>query len=162
MARFALATTIISATTLVLVGCNGGTQMGTTDTTKPPKDAVTGIVDDSATAVGGSWEVYSGPAVEACDRDSGGSGAAYAYTRTRGQTEGDPAKDVATVEALWKKRGISTERYESGGADPTPGVRGVGGPTGSIDFLADVRGYSIDAVSVCGDGDAADIQRDGG
>ncbi|PZF58151.1 hypothetical protein DEJ23_04410 [Curtobacterium sp. MCSS17_008] len=125
------------------------------------KDAVVTIVDDTADVVGGAWSVASGPAVQGCRRDSGGRGAAYFLTKMREQRAGDPADDVASVERTWKAKGITTERYESGGTEPTLGVRGTGGPTKSIDFLADERGYSLDAVSVCTAGDAEELQRNG-
>lgn len=125
------------------------------------KDTVVTIVDDTAGAVGGTWSVASGPAVQGCMRDNGARGAAYLLTEMREQRAGDPADDVATVERLWKDKGLSTERHESGGTDPTQGVRGTGGPATSIDFLADERGYSLDAVSVCTAGNAEELQRNG-
>lgn len=103
----------------------------------------------------------SGPAVQGCNRNSGGRGAAYSYTKMREQRSGDPAEDVRNVERLWKEKGMKTERYNSGGADPTLGLRGVRGPMKSIDFLADERGYSLDAVSSCTAGDAEELQRNG-
>ena len=69
--------------------------------------------------------------------------------------------DVATLDELWSARGITTETYQSGGSPPHLGIRGAGGPTTSIDLLADPRGYSISAVSECADGDASEMQGDG-
>lgn len=152
---------LIAAAALSLTGCNGGTTVENEQTPDQAKDAVVAIVDDTTSAVGGSWSVASGPAVQGCNRDSGGRGAAYFYTKMREQREGSPADDVASVERLWKEKGITTERYKSGGTEPTLGVRGVGGPTKSIDFLADERGYSLDAVSACTAGDAEELQRQG-
>lgn len=151
----------VAAAALALMGCSGGTSLGDEQTPDQAKDAVVTIVDDTAGAVGGTWSVASGPAVQGCMRDNGARGAASFLTEMREQRAGDPADDVDTVERLWKDKGLMTERYESGGTDPTLGVRGTGGPTTSIDFLADERGYSLDAVSVCTAGDAEELQRNG-
>ncbi len=151
----------VAAAALALMGCSGGPS---SENEQPPdraKDAVVTIVDDTAGAVGGTWSVASGPAVQGCMRDNGARGAAYFLTEMRDQRAGDPAADVATVERLWKDKGLVTERSESGGTDPTLGVRGTGGPATSIDFLADERGYSLDAVSVCTAGNAEELQRNG-
>lgn len=80
------------------------------------------------------------------------------------QREGaaDPRDDLRKVEALWKSRGITTERYRSGGDDPDLGVRGRGDPIETIDFLAStVGGYSIDAESPCADGDYGEMTGSG-
>ncbi|WIE75184.1 hypothetical protein [Curtobacterium sp. MCSS17_007] len=151
----------VAAAALALMGCSGGSSLENEQTPDKAKDAVVVMVDDTASAVDGTWSVASGPAVQACKRDGGGHGAAYFYTKMREPRAGDPSDDVAIVERLWKDKGLTTERYESGGADPTLGVRGTGGPTTSIDFLADERGYSLDAVSVCTAGDAEELQRNG-
>jgi hypothetical protein len=159
--RLSATIAVVVAAALSLAGCNGGT---TVENEQPPteaEEAVVAIVDDTANAVGGAWSVASGPAVQGCNRDNGGRGAAYFYTKMREQRSGDPTEDVANVERLWKEKGIKTERYESGGADPTLGLRGVGGPMKGIDFLADERGYSLDAVSSCTAGDAEELQRNG-
>ena len=65
------------------------------------------------------------------------------------------------VEKLWNDQGITTERYQSGGDEPILGIRGSGGPTTSIDFLADERGYSVDALSPCADGDPVELENHG-
>jgi hypothetical protein len=159
--RLSAAIAVVAAAGFSLTGCNGGTTVENEQTPNQAKEAVVALVDDTADAVGGAWSVASGPAVQGCNRDSGGRGAAYFYTKKREQHSGDPADDVANVERLWKEKGIKTERYKSGGADPTLGIRGVGGPTKSVDFLADERGYSLDAVSSCTTGDAEELQRNG-
>lgn len=151
----------VAAAALALMGCSGGPSLENEQPPDQAKDAVVTIVDDTAGAVGGTWSVASGPAVQSCSRDNGARGVASFLTEMRNQRAGDPADDVATVERLWKDKGLTTERHESGGADPTLGVRGTGGPTTSIDFLADERGYSLDAVSVCTAGDAEELQRNG-
>jgi hypothetical protein len=159
--RLSATIAVVVAAALSLTGCNGRTTVENEQTPTEAKEAIVAIVDDTANAVGGAWSVASGPAVQGCNRDSGGRGAAYFYTKMRQQRSGDPTEDVANVERLWKEKGIKTERYKSGGADPTLGLRGVGGPMKSIDFLADERGYSLDAVSSCTAGDAEELQRNG-
>lgn len=57
------------------------------------REAVVAIVDDTANAVGGTWSVASGPAVQGCNRNSGGRGAAYSYTKMREQRSGDRAAE---------------------------------------------------------------------
>ena len=68
---------------------------------------------------------------------------------------------MAAIESLWRDRGLRTERYESGGNEPILGVRGGGSAAGSLDFLADVRMYSLSGLSTCAEGDAAQMQSDG-
>jgi hypothetical protein len=151
---------IVAASALALTGCTRGTP---TDAVNPEgaREAVVAMVDTSAKAIGGEWQVYSGPAVEECTMNDGRDGAAYAYILMRGPTVGDPEADVAALDELWSGRGITTKTYQSGGTPPHLGIRGVGGPTTSIDLLADPRGYSISAVSECADGDAPEMQGDG-
>lgn len=72
----------------------------------------------------------------------------------------DPKADVAAVERHWKKLGVSTERYQTGGTDPILGVLGSGGPVSSSDFRADPRGYTIDSSSKCVLGDFDKMSRD--
>lgn len=155
--RLVIPAAISTAATLMLSGCNGGTPVEPEDA----KQAVVDIVGVSAETLGGEWQVYSGPAVRGCTKGSGGDGAAYAYTLMRGPTTVDPEADVTALEELWTDRGIATERYQSGSAAPTLGIRGAGGPTTSIDLLADARGYSISAVSECADGNASEMQGNG-
>ena len=129
--------------------------------TDQAKEAVVTVVDDTTAAIGGEWEVYSGPAVRACTQESGGDGAAYSYITTQAAAPGDPTAHIDAVEKLWNDQGITTERYQSGGDDPILGIRGSGGPTTSIDFLADERGYSVDALSPCADGDPVELENHG-
>ena len=154
------AVAILAASALALTGCTGDAP---TDVVDPEgaQEAVVTMVDTSAEALGGDWQVYGGPAVEGCTKDDGGDGAAYAYILMRGPTDAEPEADVATLDELWSARGITTETYQSGGTPPHLGIRGAGGPTTSIDLLADPRGYSISAVSECADGDASEMQGDG-
>jgi hypothetical protein len=125
------------------------------------KRAVVTVVDDTTAAIGGEWDVYSGPAVRECTQEAGGDGAAYSYITTQAAAPGDPTAHIDAVEELWNDQGITTERYQSGGDDPILGIRGSGGPTTSIDFLADERGYSVDALSPCADGDPVELKKQG-
>lgn len=145
-----------AALPLLLTSCNGGTPVEPQDV----KEAIVSIVDETGTELGGGWTPRSGPYVETCSKEGGGPGAAYVYITVRAQA-GDPASDTATVEALWRERGLTTEPYESGGESPTLGVRGTGGPTTRMDFYADADGYAITGVSQCADGDASTMQGDG-
>jgi len=151
---------IFAASTLALTGCTGGTPTDVVDP-EDAREAVVTIVDTSAEALGGDWQVYSGPAVERCTKNDGRDGAAYSYILMRGPADTDPEDDVAALDELWSGRGITTETYQSGGTPPHLGIRGAGGPSTSIDLLADPRGYSISAVSECADGDASEMQGDG-
>jgi hypothetical protein len=141
----------------VLAGC---TQGGTAMTADDAKQTIVDVVDKSAAALGGDWEVRSGPAVGVCSKTGGGRGAAYTYIVDRLDT-GEPASDSATMEDHWKREGITTERYESGGEEPLLGVDGTGDEVHSVSFLANPKRYSITGVSVCFDGDAAEMQGNG-
>lgn len=142
-------------TVAVLTGCGGESAMNAEEA----KTSVVTFVDDSASAVGDSWEVESGPGLGKCDLGLPGDGVSTVYITVRSAGE-DPAADVAAVERHWKNEGVTTERYESGGADPILGVRGTGGPVKSSDFRADARGYSIEGESPCAAGDFDEISRD--
>jgi hypothetical protein len=125
------------------------------------KGAVVTVVDDTTAAIGGEWEVYSGPAVRECTQEAGGDGAAYSYITTQAAAPGDPSAHIDAVEELWNDPGIAIERYRSGGDDPILGIRGSGGPTTTIDFLADERGYSVAAQSRCVGGDPVELRNRG-
>ncbi|MGN7222896.1 hypothetical protein ACTHQN_08535 [Curtobacterium flaccumfaciens] len=124
------------------------------------KKSVVDLVQESTAAVGGDWTVYRGPAAEVCTRSGGQEGARFVYILERSGTDGggDPAADIRTVEELWKAKGITTERFESGGADPLTGIRGVDGPVTSIGFNAYPQRYSITGVSKCSDGDVQELR----
>lgn len=68
------------------------------------------------------------------------------------------AADIRAVEELWQAKGITTERFESGGSDPLTGIRGVDGTVTSIGFNAYPQRYSITGVSKCSDGDVQDLR----
>ncbi|MDY0890404.1 hypothetical protein [Frigoribacterium sp. CFBP9030] len=153
------ATTVILIGAGVLTGCSAPGEA--TFATGDAKRAVVTVVDDTTAAIGGEWDVYSGPAVEGCTISDGRDGAAYSYITTLRPGGSDPEADVVAVERLWRDRGLTTERYESGGSDPILGVRGVGSAADSLDFLADVRMYSLSGLSACAEGDAVQMQNDG-
>ena len=152
--------TLIMATVL-LSGCSAGEDTVNVNDANGAKDAVVTIVDDTSDALGGEWDVYSGPAVEGCTMSDGSDGATYSYIKTLRPGGSDPEADVAAVDGLWRERGLTTERYESGGDDPILGVRGGEEAAGSLDFLADARMYSVSGLSACVEGDAAQLQNDG-
>ncbi|GAA1493123.1 hypothetical protein [Curtobacterium herbarum] len=147
---------------LALTGCSGGGPTGSgvarSVSTTEARQSVKDIVDRSAEAVDGDWQVYSGPAVQQCTKGTGGDGAAYTYIKAWEGPSGDPAHDIAVVKTLWEREGITTGPFNSGGSDPILGVRGVGGPTTSISFLAAAHRYTITAVSECADGDALEMR----
>jgi hypothetical protein len=160
------AITIVAAAAVLLVGCSSGDTSGKkTDragsmTTDQAKQAVVDIVDRSYAELGGEWTIRSGPAVQSCVLPSGDSGAAYSYIMDR-KAGGTPHSDVAKLQDFWKANGITTEAYENGGNDLVRGVRGAGGPTTSIDLYADPIGYTIEGLSECTVGDAAEMQSNG-
>jgi hypothetical protein len=106
----------------------------------------------------GDWTPRGGPGLSPCTTDGGDDGVSWVVIVDR-QAGDDPHADVDAIERLWKQRGLATERYQSGGADPIAGIRGTGGPTTSVDFSADPRGYAVTAESECAEGDYADMVR---
>ncbi|PZE37146.1 hypothetical protein DEJ25_01975 [Curtobacterium sp. MCPF17_011] len=138
-----------------------GSEVSKTISTTEARQSVQEIVDQSTISLDGEWQVYSGPSVEQCTKGNGGDGAAYSYIKSLDGPSGDPAQDIATVKRLWEGAGITTAPYKSGGSDPILGLRGVGGPTTSISFLAGAQRYTITAVSECADGDAVEMQGNG-
>jgi hypothetical protein len=154
-----IATTAISAM-LLITGCGTGTSPGgnSVEPATVERDVVD-IVERSAAAVGGTWEVSSGPSVETCGEGADDK-ARYVYIMERSGTAGtDPTADVRTMQDFWDGAGIATTPYQSGGSDPLLGMRGKGGPTTSIAFNAYPQRYSITAVSECADGDVSDLRK---
>lgn len=139
----------------VLSGCSEGSGMNT----KEAKQSVVTFVEGSTSVVGDGWEVSDGPGLGKCGRSLGQEGVSYVYAMVR-SASADPKADVVAVERHWKELGVTTERYQSGGADPILGVRGRGGPVSSSDFRADPRGYTIDSTSLCAPGDFDEMSRD--
>lgn len=129
--------------------------------TAEARQSVQDIVDQSASSLDGDWEVYSGPSVEQCTKGDGGDGAAYSYIKALAEPTGEPEADIAAVRKVWESAGITTTPSKSGGDDPILGIRGAGGPTTSISFLADTRRYTISAVSECADRNAVEMQGNG-
>lgn len=157
-------TAVITAATAIVVitGCSGG---GPTDSernkpvsTAEARQSVQDIVDRTVSSLEGDWEVYSGPSVEQCSKSDGSDGAAYSYIKALAKPTGEPVADIAVVKKLWEEAGITTQPYKSGGDDPILGLRGAGGPTTSISFLADTRRYTVSATSECAAGDAVEMQ----
>ncbi len=120
---------------------------------KQAKQDIEAIVHRSADTLGGSWTPRSAARLGTCPS---GDGVTWVYI-IDGQASDDPAKDVATLQDEWDGLGISTERYQSGSADPILGVRGHGGPVTSVDFYADKAGYTIMGQSQCAAGNLTDL-----
>jgi hypothetical protein len=117
------------------------------------KQSVVDFVEDSSTAAGGTWEHVSGPGVRECEQQGGATGTAFVYVIKRADTAGaDADSDTQLVSKHWQDLGIEVEEYQSGGADPVPGVRGRGGPVTSVSFNAYPGNYQISATSKCSDG----------
>jgi hypothetical protein len=144
----------IVALTLVLTACTGGAHV------QPgaAKKAIVTIVDETTTTVGGPWKVSSEPTAESCT-EAADDGLTYTTILMQDAPRTDPAKAVAAVEELWKRQGITTQRYQTGASDPVLGIRGRGGPATSMDFLADRRRFSVVGVSECAEGSAVDERK---
>jgi len=144
----------IVALTLALTACTGGGHMQP----EAAEKSIVSAVDETTRNVGGHWKVYSEPTAESCT-EATDDGLTYTYILMQDGPRTDPAKAVAAVEQLWKDRGITTERYRTGAADPILGVRGRGGPAASMDFRADARRFSVVGVSECAAGSAVEERR---
>ncbi|PYY36399.1 MULTISPECIES: hypothetical protein [unclassified Curtobacterium] len=144
---------------LTLTSCGSSTPGGITVKPSTVKKSIVDLVERSTAAIGGKWEVYSGPSVEACGEGAEDK-ARYVYIMDRvDQPTGDPTADLGKIKALWKSDGIEVTDYKSGGADPLLGVRGSGGPTTSIGFDAFPKGYSVTGVSQCADGNVSELRK---
>jgi hypothetical protein len=154
----AVVAALVLTTALTITSCSANPGGSTVD----PSDAEKSIVDivkESTAAVGGEWTLYRGPDAEVCEQPNGRDGAHYVYILERAGADGTaPATDISTVEELWKSKGITTERFASGGSDPLRGVRGVGGPVTSMGFNAYPQRYSITGVSKCSSGDVKELR----
>jgi hypothetical protein len=140
--------------TLALTACTGSghVQPGAA------KKAIVTIVDETTTTVGGHWTVSSEPTAESCT-EAADDGLTYTTILMQDAPRTDPEKAVAAVEELRKRQGITTQRYQTGAADPVLGIRGRGGPATSMDFLADQRRFSVVGVSECAEGSAVDERK---
>lgn len=148
-----------AAVTLLLTSCGSSDSGGTRRQPSTVEKSIVDLVERSTAAIGGKWEVYSGPSVEACG-DGASDSARYVYIMDRvDRPGGDPTADLDEIKALWKGAGIEVSDYKSGGADPLLGVRGSGGPTTSIGFDAFPKGYSITGVSQCADGNVSELRK---
>ncbi|MBF4607735.1 hypothetical protein [Curtobacterium sp. VKM Ac-1393] len=88
--------------------------------TAEARQSVVTFVEGSTDAVGDGWEASDGPLLGKCSRSLGGGGISYVDAMVR-SASADPKADVAAVERHWKKLGVTTERYQTGGEDPIPG-----------------------------------------
>ncbi|GAA1491952.1 hypothetical protein [Curtobacterium herbarum] len=151
---------VLAATALLVTGCRAtpvppDETSATSITPDAAKQSVTAFVDRSTATLGGDWTPRGGAGLSPCTT---GDGVSWVLIVDRPAGD-DPHADVDAIEQLWKQRGVTTERYQSGGADPIVGIRGAGGPTTSVDFSADPRGYALTAESECAEGDYADMVR---
>lgn len=147
---------LLVTTALTVSGCSGNT----TDPSDA-KETIVDLVEESTRAVGGVWTLYRGPAAEVCEQPGGGEGAHFVYILEReGADDPAPAADIRTVERLWRSKGITTERFQSGSADPLTGVNGRGGPVTTVGFDAYPRGYTMTGISKCSDGDVKELRRE--
>lgn len=148
-----------AAVALLLTSCGSSGSGGTGRQPSTVEKSIVDLVERSTAALGGKWEVYSGPSVEACG-DGASDSARYVYIMDRvDRPGGDPTADLDEIKALWMGDGIEVSDYKSGGADPLLGVRGSGGPTTSIGFDAFPKGYSITGVSQCADGNVSELRK---
>lgn len=153
----------LAATAVLLTSCAGTPgrpdQTGATSITPDAaKQSVTTFVDRSTAVLGGDWTPRGGAGLSPCTTGDGDDGVSWVLIVDRPAGD-DPHADVDAIERMWKQRGVTTERYQSGGADPIVGARGAGGPTASVDFYADPRGYALTAESECAESDYADMVR---
>jgi len=147
---------LLVTTALTVSGCSGNT----TDPSDA-KETIVDLVEESTRAVGGVWTLYRGPAAEVCEQPGGGEGAHFVYILEREGADGPaPAADIRTVERLWRSKGITTERFQSGSADPLTGVNGRGGPVTTVGFDAYPQGYTMTGISKCSDGDVKELRRE--
>ena len=122
------------------------------------KKSIVDIVERSADAIGGDWQVYSGPAVEICGQDAPDE-VRYSYTMERpADGAATSESDIRQLEALWKDEGLRTFDYQSGGSDPFLGVRGKGGRVTTIGFDALPGGSTIAGTSTCAPGDLRELR----
>ena len=154
---------VLAATALLVTGCRAtpvppDETSATSITPDAVKQSVTTFVDRSTAALGGDWTPRGGAGLSPCTTGDGDDGVSWVLIVDRPAAD-DPQADVDAIEQLWKQRGVTTERYQSGGADPIVGIRGAGGPTASVDLSADPRGYALTAESECAEGDYADMVR---
>jgi hypothetical protein len=149
----------VAAVTLVLTSCGSSGTAGAGKEPSTVKKSIVDLVERSTAAVGGEWDVYSGPSVEACG-DGAVDEVRYVYIMDRvDRPAGDPTADLDEITALWTDEGLEVTDYKSDGADPLLGVRGSGGPTTSIGFDAFPTGYSITGVSQCADGNVSELRK---
>lgn len=122
------------------------------------KNSIVDIVERSADAIGGDWQVYSGPAVEICGQDAPDE-VRYSYTMERpADGAAAPGSDIRKLKDLWGNEGLRTVDYRSGGSDPFLGVRGKGGRVTTIGFDALPGGFTIAGTSTCAPGDLRELR----
>jgi len=122
------------------------------------KKSIVDIVERSAHAIGGDWQVYSGPAVEICGEDAPDE-VRYSYIMERpADGAATSESDIRQLEALWKDEGLRTFDYQSGGSDPFIGIRGKGGRVTTIGFDALPGGSTIVGTSTCAPGDLRELR----
>ena len=122
------------------------------------KKSIVDIVERSAHAIGGDWQVYSGPAVGICGEDAPDE-VRYSYTMERPANAAvAPGSAIRKLKELWRDEGLRTVDYRSGGSDPFLGVRGKGGRVTTIGFDALPGGSTIAGTSTCAPGDLRELR----
>ncbi|MCS5487117.1 hypothetical protein NY588_08210 [Curtobacterium flaccumfaciens pv. beticola] len=152
---------LLCATIFALTACSNDPGEPTVKPSRAEQSVVE-FVEQSSAAAGGEWEHVSGPGVRECAQENGAPGTMFVYIVKRADsTDADARADVRAVGERWKDLGVDVEWYESGGADPVPGVRGRGGPVISASFNAKPGNYRLSATSQCSDGSPDELSREG-
>ncbi|MCJ1715733.1 hypothetical protein [Curtobacterium sp. VKM Ac-2922] len=155
----------LAAVTIVVVGaaagCSGG-QMQARPTRQPDdaKRSIQRLVDDTTTALGGTWTTQVGPRLGTC-KDEHGDGAGINYTVIAARSgRGDAARDIATLEHLWRSEGLETTRFATDD-ESYVGLDGRGTAIANIGFRSSDLGGgdTVTGTSACAAGDYAQLRK---
>jgi hypothetical protein len=144
----------------LLVGC------APTPTAKDPsmkpeesKAALVHLQEETIAALGTAhWSALGGMPPQNCTLPSGHQGVNYGSYQL-GPASADPDTDIATVEALWKSKGLKTTvKRSSNPADKTVRLLGSGDAVQLMEFDADTKLSSLRGESICVVGDATNLQ----
>lgn len=155
----ALATGLTMGLVVLTAGCAGAAGSGPTQEPEDAERAVQQLVDDSARAVGGDWNVEEGPRLGTCTDDRGNGDGVNSTVLSSRADRGDFETDVSALTTLWERAGLETERFTNGDGSYA-GLNGRGSGIANISFTSSDLGGgdTISATSECAAGDYVELR----
>ena len=160
--RTALHHTASVAALTVLLSILAGCTPSAKNSTMTPEESRKALVQLHEATIGAlgttGWTEMGGMPIQECVLGDGSTGVNFGSYQL-GPASSHPDADIATIEAVWKSKGLATTvKRSTNPLDTTTRLMGSGGPVTILEFDADTHRTSLTGDSVCVVGNAADLR----